>query len=131
MKSVDDIIGAVRNGAYKSKLPFPSTPPWDVDHVFDEEQSVRWNREQAKRLNDARKRQRDDWYADQALCDARFRNDLIAAIAYEYDLNAAQSSVVFDKAYDEGHSAGYEEVCLEAHSFAGFARKILEKSEKE
>lgn len=43
--SIDELYNNISVGQYDSSMPYPSGKRYPEDHVFDEEKSVRWNRE--------------------------------------------------------------------------------------
>ena len=55
--TIDELYNNISVGQYDSSMPYPSGKRYPEDHVFDEEKSVRWNREKVAEEN--KKRQQD------------------------------------------------------------------------
>lgn len=133
--TMSDIIANIESGKYKTSLPYPQRRHYHAGHVFDETQSVRWNLEkdiseiisENERLDAARKAYSDDKNAKQQL----FRGDLTAALQDDYGLSLACAAVVFRKAEDDGHWAGFHEIVSQAQILADFAIDILKAKESE
>lgn len=55
-----------------------------------------------------------------------FKKDIVQFILENYELggNENVANYVFDKASEEGHSSGYNEVLNEMYDFAHFAEKV-------
>lgn len=127
--TMSDIITNIESGKYKTSLPYPQRRYYPANHVFDETQSVIWNREKVisenERLDAARKAYSDDENAKLQL----FRDDLTVAIQNDYGLSPACAAIVFGKAEDDGHWAGFHEVVSQAQILADFAVDILKAKE--
>ena len=52
-------------------------------------------------------------------------DEVLSFIESEYDLNKSQAQAVFSLAYEQGHSAGFEEVLTHVQSFGSFASDII------
>lgn len=104
-------------------------PSWKkpkTDDVIDEDKSVKWNREEVirlqnayedevKKLNTAKNKRRDDLY-----------KELYKVIRYEIKgitINDAQQ--IFQYAYNKGHSYGYNEVFNKLDELIDLIGKIL------
>lgn len=123
--TMSDIIANIESGKYKTSLPYPQGKHYPANHVFDETQSVIWNRKKVisenERLDTARKAYSDDENGKQQL----FRDDLFSALQEDYGLSPACADVVFRKAEDDGHWAGFHEIVSQAQILADFAVDIL------
>ncbi len=71
-------------------------------------------------------RLRQQWRVDIAALETRWRPWLFNEYLAGYDLPESLGDIVFTKAWDDGHSAGYHQVESEYQSIAEFARTILE-----
>lgn len=82
------------------------------NHIFDEDQSVKWNREQVElnnkkyqsevaRLNTEKNKARDSVY-----------NLIIEKIQYEvgHRLSRKKAEAIWNRAYEDGHSFGFYEI---------------------
>lgn len=95
------------------------------DHIFDENQTVKWNREKAAAVNEARIRAMDENRKEEGLAYNLFRQDVISALQNEYDFSEDQAITIYNRAYESGHSEGYHKVVNEAEDLADFASEIM------
>lgn len=123
--SIDELYNNISAGRYDSSMPYPSGKRYPEDHVFDEEKSVRWNREKVAEENKKRQQDLADYRASVRAGEDAFRNDVVSFIEAEYGLNKSQAQAVFSLAYEHGHSAGFEEVLIHVQSFGSFASDII------
>lgn len=100
-----------------------------TNYIFDEDQSVKWNREQVERnnaeylkevarLNTLRNKERD-----------RIQGEIYATICREvgHNLSLKKAMAIWNLAYNLGHSGGIEEVCNYLYELMELAEKLLEK----
>lgn len=100
-----------------------------TNYIFDEDQSVKWNREQVERnnaeylkevarLNTLRNKERD-----------RIQEEIYATICQEvgHGLSRKQAISIWNMAYEWGHSNGIHEVCIYLNDLMELATTILEK----
>lgn len=79
----------------------------------------------SKMAKDEHARLRQQWRVDIAALEARWRPWLFNEYLAGYDLPESLGDIVFTKAWDEGHSAGYHQVESEYQAVAEFAREVL------
>lgn len=96
---------------------------YSENHIFDENKSVKWNREEVKRKNELYRSIRDV---------ERFYNDIIVyAIKQDiidtYGINKDQSNIIFERAYDKYHSDGFIYILYESIDLADFYFRLKEK----
>lgn len=100
-------------------------------YIFDEDQSVKWNREQLERnnaeylkevarLNTLRNKERD-----------RIQEEIYATICREvgHGLSLKKAMIIWNLAYNWGYSGGINEVCNYLDELMELAEKLLEKEE--
>lgn len=78
------------------QIPTPSTAPKSITYIFDEEKSVRWNREQVEIFN----KQVSEARREAVECRAQSRRNLDKAVVdymVEYEANSATPRVVVEK----------------------------------
>ena len=118
---------AERNALYEARCDFvkqnPELPP---DTILDEDASVRWNREEVIRRNRSRKGKAASFMAKINQCDSDINKKIIDYIQSEYGFTVTVAEIVFGKAYEDGHSAGCEEVVAYACEYASFTERVLE-----
>jgi len=105
----EDISTKIANGSYNTKLPYPSITKFKEGHVFDENKSVKWNRETSERLTMDAKKMKDAYNQDNNKLHNEFRKDVIDYIIL-YTNKPNQANAAFNYAYAEGHSSGYNTV---------------------
>ena len=108
-----------KGGEYKSKIQYPSRsdyPYYKEGHIFDENLSVKANREMVATEN-AKYDNAFRWYrVSVAAAEKRFKDDLIAAIVND-GVCQRTAEIIFQKAYEDGHSVGMYEVISNAEEF--------------
>lgn len=93
--------------------PFYKERLFKEGYIFDENKSVKWNREQVEIRNKEIK--------DMKIVERKFENLLIHAIETilieqvledykEYNISEDAARVLFNKAYENGHACGYSDV---------------------
>lgn len=96
-----------------------------ADTVLDEEKSVRWNREEVLRRNNECREMVSSFAEKFGQCEQEIRKEIITYIQSEYALSETMANVVYSAAYEDGHSAGYEEVISFIADYANFAERII------
>ena len=98
-------------------------------HIFDENQTVKWNREKVLSENQRIRNAKEAYRDEENRKNQQFRDDLLSVLQEEYGLSPACAAVVFSKAEDDGHWAGFHEVVSQAQILADFAVDILKTKE--
>ena len=94
--------------------------------VFDEKESVAWNREQrTKKIRSLRARESAEERAVRKEED-KVNNILLEILKNEYSIPPAVASVIIARAKEDGHAYGWYEVLSKAQTYAEFAEEILE-----
>ena len=122
--SINEVKDALNAGQYKA--PYVEVPPAVVKgHVFDEEKSVKWNREQEEKARQARQEAITANRQAELAAVHNFATDLINAIQEDYDLSAKQANRLYSEAWEHGHSYGFHEVLSWAETLGSFVQDIL------
>ena len=93
--------------------PSGSFKKFSSNHIIDEDQTVRWNREEVARLNaeydEEEKRLKDVKF------DARyeFLTALFKSLASEHEISVCEAETIWSYAYGKCHSYGYNDVLCE------------------
>ena len=124
--TIEDVRANVRAGMYDEPRRPESTREKAETYVFDENKSVKENREMVEAYNKQVKLNLMQYHNDCAQKYQDFKNDLIAAIQNDYNFNPVQAEVIYNEAYDDGHSYGYEEVINYAGYYIDFVLKFLD-----
>lgn len=104
MKTIEDVYVSYNNGDYNSKLGYPKAMRLPENHIFDENQSVKWNREKVQEHNDRIVKEKEAYNEDSNRLAAQLRADAVEALQNEYDLTKKQAELVEAYAYQEKHS---------------------------
>jgi hypothetical protein len=99
---ISEIRAKYDAGGYTYKIDIPKKV-WD-DHIFDEELSVRRNRELAKEHNDNVDRLQKDANRIQGELHKQLTEDIVEYIMAYYDLTEKQARLVENFVYQEHHS---------------------------
>lgn len=73
-------------------------------YVIDEEKSVRWNREEVERHNEAITNEKERLLSEYNAEIARITAEFIKWIEATYNLNEKEAKIIYSRAYDEHHA---------------------------
>lgn len=123
---ISEILANYNNGVYTYKVDIPSKVK--LDHIFDEELSVKRNRELAQEHNDTVDRLWQNKNRIQGELNERLTYDIIVYIMENYNLTEQQAKIVENFVYQQYHSSmsdyfGYID------TFADFASILLSTKE--
>lgn len=104
------------------------SPLYPANHVFDENQSVKWNRERVLALNTLTKDILASMRKEIADLYSHLDNMLVQYICDEYGFSQSVALLIFGRSFEEGHSGGYFEVLSCVQSNADFARSVISAS---
>jgi hypothetical protein len=125
IKSLDLILELINGEYYDYKAPFPYMIKYKEGYVFDENKSVKWNKEEVERQNQARL----DAIAayDKARADAEgvFRKDVIESMIGYHPIGRKEAERIYWEGYDRSHSEGYYDVVLTINSLLGLYMDLL------
>lgn len=123
----DMLYRKIVDKAYAPKVAYPDQKRYPETHIFDEDKSVKWNKQEVKMLNDVRDSQIKAYEAAQAEGELEFKEDVMDYVLDEYNLkdNRAAAELIYSQAYREGHSGGFSEILGCASELASFAADIL------
>jgi hypothetical protein len=124
---IDEIRVNYNNGVYTYKVDIPKKVK--PDHVFDEELSVKRNRELVQEHNDNVDRQWQYKNRIQRELDERLTYDVVVYMMEYYDLTERQAKIVENFVYQHYHSSmsdyfGYID------TYAGFAFMLVDPKEE-
>ncbi|AEO93538.1 gp279 [Bacillus phage G] len=109
--SLQSVLEDYRNDKYKNTMPSPyDLQRYSANHVFDEDKSVKWNKEQVVLKNKERTDKREEYRKESNRLENQLREDISNAIAEEYGFNKEQADIILGYAYERHHSSGYYEV---------------------
>lgn len=117
----------IESKKYETTMEYPKNIRYSEGHVFDEDKSVKWNKEEVVRKNAEIKAKKEAYNQSRAVKFSEFEEDVAAMLIEEYAIN--DNKAIADKivsiAYTEGHSGGMYEILNEAMTYADFVEDIL------
>lgn len=119
--NITEIREKYDNGDYTYKADIPKKV-WD-DHIFDEELSVKRNRELAIEHNQKVNELRIEARNKQLELDQQFTADIVGYIQEEYGFNEFQAREIEHFVYEEHHSCMYD-YFIYIDTFADWAYKL-------
>ena len=99
---ISEIRGKYNAGDYYYRVEIPTKVP--LDYVFDEELSVKRNRELVIEHNEKVDQMRQKKIAQQRELDQKLTNDVVEYIMAYYDLDERQARILENFVYQEYHS---------------------------
>lgn len=120
------ILDTMRNPGF-----FPNYPKGDSvkllpkDFIFDENQSVKWNRQKVQEHNELAQQTKKIYWDRMNEIDCWFSERVQEAIQNELYVSGKVASIIFNQAYDRGHANGYQEVIIYAEQYCEFIQSIL------
>ena len=103
---------------YNVEVIRPEINSWPEGYIIDEEQSVKWNREQVAAHNKEVENAKKKYHKDLQAGYENFWKDLKQAIQNDYKFTEAQANVIMDHLYGDGMSYDLnraEEICEVAY----------------
>lgn len=112
------VLEKVKNNEYECHDDYKVVAKFEGSHIFDENMSVKWNREEVERQNKKIDRARYQHNKNIQNCFKNFQNDLADAIIEEYGFNKQEADKIVAIAYEREHSYGYTDVVYCAMSIS-------------
>ena len=122
----EDILETMRDPNF-----FPNYPKGDSvkllqdTYIFDENQSVKWNRQRVQEHNELAKIIKKDYWNKMNDIDTWFNQQVRRSIQNEIHVSEKVAGIIFNQAYEDGHANGYHEVVLYAQRYCEFIQSIL------
>lgn len=104
---------------------------FSANHIFDEEKSVRWNKEEVIRRNlkieeDIKKASDDYSKAENEFFDMVMENAML-----NYGFTRPMVEKVWGKAYEDSHSSGYRSVVVSFENYLDFIHEMFLMAEED
>lgn len=114
-----------------ASLPSTSIKKFPDNFIFDEDKTVKWNREEVKRRNSdiASEKEKIKQRARDIISEAR--DEIIHYLMDDYGFTEKVASVIFKKAEEDGHSCGFCEVLSYANSYGDFTQDLFDAEKEE
>lgn len=88
----------------------PELHRYDYTHVFDENKSVKWNREEVERHNTIYEESRKSIEDNERNARYQFKCAIVAYISEELHMDEDHAQKIYDHCYAEKHAYGIKEV---------------------
>lgn len=125
INNMKDLRDNYREGYYDFKETMPVGKKLADDYVFDENLSVKKNREMIKLHNEKILKAKDEYWDRYYKSIADFNSDFKVAIKKELNINEEKANVIFNYIYNEKHSSGYYDMINYAFDFLELLSKLL------
>lgn len=122
---IEEIKSRYNNGKYSCKIKFPYNVP--RDHIFDEELSVRRNREMVEEYNRKAEDARKEYHAKVCELNRKLTDDVITYIVSAYNITKNQAHIIEEYAYD--HRNSMNEYFDSIDEIADMVEKVLNVKE--
>lgn len=131
-KNLDMLDDNIKNNKYVNTLERPKKPEGykKDNYVYDENKSVKWNKEHQKELTDKYIKDFNMYHLKSVDLEKQFINDLKFAILNQYNLTLANAELLANIAYEESHSEGLNAIVTTAKDLGSLATLILENEIK-
>lgn len=131
MLDLDDIIFKIQNGDYEPKLRYPKRPEGygNENYVYDENETVIWNRKHRIELEDNYRRKLEEYHNAINSKEKEFSLDLSKAIHGSCELSVPIVDLIVSLAWEKGHDCGMEEVVNEVYELVDFAEYVVNHAE--
>lgn len=122
----EDILDTMRNPDFFPKYPKgDSVKLLPKDFIFDENQSVKWNRQKVQEHNELAQQAKKIYRDKMNEIDRWFSVQVQEAIQNEIHVSGKAASIIFNQAREDVHSNGYHEVVWYAQKYCEFVQQIL------
>lgn len=134
-----DMMGKINSGKYKNKDNYPIKPQKPFLPKLDSENPEKI-REYTVKVSDFAKamenynKAMDNYYEVKKAFDAKQKelNDLFEKdLQLEFNITPSVHSIIYSKAYEEGHSGGFSEIYHWYEELAGFVYDIIKAIKKD
>lgn len=127
MISFEGIIEKIESGYYNNPLKRPVKPEGygKENYVYNEEESVRWNREHRIELENKWKEEWKIYMEAGSKKEKELKNNIIEAIANYSDLTESQAEVIYNKAWENEHDEGIIQVINESRELSDFISEVI------
>lgn len=105
----------------KEEYPYPRTTD-----IIDEDESVKWNKEEVQRLRRAFENRAEELTRYKNLISSAFEGRIIEILASDNSISVEESQKIWNYAYSEGHSCGIRNVISCYEEFVSVYDDLLE-----
>lgn len=131
-KDLDMLENDIENNKYVNTLERPKKPEGykKDNYVYDENKSVKWNKEHQEELTDKYIKDFNMYHLKSVDLEKQFMNDLKLAILNQYNLTLANTELLANIAYEESHPEGLNAIVTTAKDLGSLATLIIENEIK-
>lgn len=125
--TIEDVLDKVKNKDYQPKVEYPIRPEGykKENYVYDENQTVKWNREHREELEKEYQEKLKEYNNISNSKEKEFFLDLSKAIHNRYNLSIPTVELIINNSWEKGHADGYDEVINYVYEFADFAEYVV------
>lgn len=126
-KSLDMLDDNISNNKYTNFSNRPEKPEGykKDNYVYDENKSVKWNRDHQKELTDKYINDLNLYRSRLSYLEKLFMKDLKSAISIQFDLTPKNAELLANIAYEESHSEGLSSIVTTARDLGELANLII------
>lgn len=100
-------------------------PKYGKGQIIDEEKSVRWNREEVIKRNEAFDKERHRLISEKSNAERSLDDKIKAYIAQEIPISLDKVSIIFKRLYEDHHAYGYREILEFVYEEIDYVQSIL------
>ena len=104
MKTLEDVGIDYNNGEYENTMKYPNKSKYKENHIFDEDQTVKWNREEVVRQNELIDLEKKAYSNESNRLNNKLYDDAVNGLMEEYKFNKKQAEKIWNYVYAEKHS---------------------------
>ena len=119
-----DVRCMVRDGEFDNNMKYPSGRILPDNYIFNEDLSVKENRRMVKENNKKVLEARKEFDEQENMIRSRFEFSLLEAIEKEANISSAKAVIIFNMAYSEGHSGGYNDIVSIAEKLVNLINEL-------
>lgn len=110
----------------------PTGKRFPKGYVFDENKSVKWNAEEVIRNNEAVQKEVSELQRNRSAAINSATSEIVKLIVREFDykINENQAYIIWNLAYEEGHSYGCTEIEIHLKELIGTFKAFIAKGDE-
>lgn len=130
--TMEDLERKVIADGYRIFVELPKKPEGykKENYVYDENKTVKWNREHQEELEEEYLNKRHEFQLASNAKETEFGLDVRKALHEEYRLSVKHADMIASRAWEEGHDSGLLEVVNQARDLAEFVTDIINSIEE-
>lgn len=122
--SYEDIVRLHKEGVFTAE--YVPVSRYRENHVFDEDKSVKWNKEEAIRQNEANEVTVKEYHKKKDFLYNEMKELFIKVTMSDYNLTHEQARLIYERAWRDGHSEGVSNVAYHLEELADLFVTVME-----